>query len=63
MKKNTYDIDNRAKWKMKRLIHENTISDDELDDLYYFKSSKSNLLTKNRRAFSSVIHSFKYMFN
>ncbi len=62
MKKNTFYIDNRVQWKIKRLMHENVISKDQLDDLPYFKS-KLNKSAKHNGSFRSVIHSFRYMFN
>ncbi len=64
MKKNTHNIDNRAEWKMKRIMHENVISDSQFHNLAEYKTnSAGSNSVKNFHSLRSVIHSFRYMFN
>lgn len=65
MKRNTFYIDNRAEWKIKKVISENDISSHQFTNLFQYSDidhSKSKP-QKMLDSLQTAITSFRYIFN
>jgi len=65
MKRNTFNIDKRAEWKIRKVIFQNRLSENEIDELLNYGAANETKKVSGKFALSNppFLPIFRYFFN